>query len=77
MNNTTNTAATEYRQRAAISKDILKRTAARLSEHEASQDAAPMHWGFAGDLGRVNEGLAQVLAFPGDRSGIEEPGLRY
>jgi hypothetical protein len=77
MKNTTKTAATDYSRRAAIAQDLLKRIAGRLSEHQARHAAQPGDWGYAGDLGRINEELAQVLAALGDRSGIQELGLRY
>jgi hypothetical protein len=77
MKNTTKTAASDYTQRAAITQDLLKRIADRLSEHQARHAAQPGDWGYSGDLGRVNEELAQVLAALGDRSGINELGLKY
>lgn len=77
MNNTTTTAATEYSQKATIAQDLLKRITDRLSEHETRHATAPADWGFVGDLGRVNEELAKVLASLGDRSGIRELGLKY
>ena len=77
MKNTRKTAATDYSQRAAITQDLLKRIADRLSEHQARHAAQPGDWGYSGDLGRVNEELAQVLAALGDRSGINELGLKY
>jgi hypothetical protein len=77
MKNTTKTAATDYSQRAAITQDLLKRIAARLSEHRARHVAQPGDWSYAGDLDRVNEELTQVLAALGDRSGIQELGLKY
>ena len=77
MKNTKKTAATDYSEKAAISRDLLKRIAARLSDHQTRQGAAPCDWGYVGDLGRVNEELAQVLAALGDRSGVDELGLSY
>jgi hypothetical protein len=77
MKNMTKTAESDYSQRAAVAQDLLKRIAARLAEHRTKQAALPKDWGFAGDLGRINEGLAQVLASLGDRSGVDELGLRY
>ena len=77
MNNTKKTAATDYSEKAAISQDLLKRIAARLSDHQTRQATNPNDWGYVGDLGRVNEELAQVLAALGDRSGVDELGLRY
>ena len=77
MKNAKKTAATDYSEKAAISQDLLKRLAARLSDHQTRQAANPNDWGYVGDLGRVNEELAQVLAALGDRSGVDELGLRY
>jgi hypothetical protein len=77
MKNTKKTASTDYSERAAISRDLLKRIAARLSDHQTRQATNPNDWGYVGDLGRVNEELAQVLAALGDRSGVDELGLRY
>ncbi len=77
MKNTKKTAGTDYSEKAAISRDLLKRIAARLSEHQTRQASNPSDWGYVGDLGRVNEELAQVLASLGDRSGVDELGFRY
>ena len=77
MKNAKKTAATEYSRKAAISQDILKRIATRLSEHQTRQAARPDDWGYVGDIGRVNEELAQVLASLGDRSGVDELGIKY
>ena len=77
MKNAKKTAATDYSEKAAISRDLLKRIAARLSDHQTRQAANPNDWGYVGDLGRVNEELAQVLAALGDRSGVDEVGLRF
>ena len=77
MKNTIKTAGTDYSEKAAISRDLLKRIAARLSDHQTRQATNPNDWGYVGDLGRVNEELAQVLAALGDRSGVDELGLRY
>jgi len=77
MNETTETAETAYNLRAGLAEDLLKRIAAQLAEHKARQAARPQHWGYAGDLGRVNEELAQVLASLGDRSAVDEPGLKH
>jgi hypothetical protein len=69
MTNTPKTATAAYNEKASISQDLLKRIAARLAEHQTQQAARPADWGYAGDLGRINEELAQVLAALGDRSG--------
>ena len=77
MKNTKKTAGTDYSEKAAISRDLLKRIAARLSDHQTRLAANPSDWGYVGDLGRGNEELAQVLAALGDRSGVDELGLSY
>ena len=77
MKNTKRTASTDYARKTAIAEDLLKRVVTRLSEHKAKQAAQPFDWGFTGDLGCVNEQLAHVLAALGDRTGVEELGLRY
>ena len=77
MTNTKQTAAAAYSQKIAITQDLLKRLAARLAEHELQQAAKPQDWGYVGDLGHINEELAQVLAAFGDRSGVDELGIKY
>ena len=77
MTNTKQTAAAAYSQKNAITRDLLKRIATRLTEHELQQAAKPQDWGYVGDLGHINEELAQVLAAFGDRSGVDELGLKY
>ena len=77
MTNSKQTAAAAYSLKNAITHDLLKRIAARLAEHELQQAAKPQDWGFVGDLGHINEELAQVLAAFGDRSGVDELGLKY
>jgi hypothetical protein len=77
MKNTTRTAAAAYSQNAATAQDLLKRIATRLAEHQARQVAEPTDWGYVGDLGHINEELAQVLAALGDRTGVDELGLKY
>ena len=77
MTNTTKTAEAAYSQNATTAQDLLKRIATRLSEHQTRQAAQPRDWGYVGDLGHINEELAQVLAALGDRTGIDELGLKY
>ena len=77
MTNTTKTAAAAYSQKTATAQDLLKRIAARLAEHQTRQAAEPGDWGYVGDIGHINEELAQVLASLGDRSGVDELGLKY
>ena len=75
--NTTKTAAAAYSQNATTAQDLLKRIATRLAEHQTRQAAEPCDWGYVGDLGHINEELAQVLAALGDRTGIDRLGLKY
>jgi hypothetical protein len=77
MKNMTKTATADYSQRAAVAQDLLERIAGCLSEHQARHASEPGDWSYPGDLGRVNEELAQVLAVLGDRSAINELGLKY
>jgi hypothetical protein len=74
---TTPTAAGCYAERYAEAQDLVKRTAARLAEHKQRQAAAPADWGYAGDLGRITEQLAYVLADLGDTSAVDQKGLEY
>lgn len=74
---TKQTAAACYTQRYAECKDLLKRIACRLEQHKKEQAAEPADWGYAGDLGRVTEELAYVLASLGDRSAVDQKELEY
>ena len=76
MTTTTKTAAAAYRQKTATAQGLLKRIATRLADHQTRQAAEPRDWGYVGDIGHINEELAQVLAALGDRSGIDELGLK-
>jgi hypothetical protein len=81
MQRTTETAkqsaAACYAERHAECQDLLKRIASRLAEHRKSQAQEPANWGYAGDLGRVAEELAYVLADLGDSSAVDQKGLEY
>jgi hypothetical protein len=37
----------------------------------------PADWGYPGDLGRISQDLAYVLASLGDRSAVDQKGLAY
>ena len=74
---TKQTAAECYAERHAECQDLLKRIAGRLQDHKKRQAQEPAHWGYAGDLGRVTEELAYVLASLGDRSAVDAKGLEY
>ncbi len=70
-------AAACYAERHAECQNLLKRIASRLEQHKKEQAAEATDWGYAGDLGRVTEELAYVLASLGDRSAVDQKGLVY
>lgn len=74
---TNQTAADCYAERFAEAQDLLKRITTRLAEHKKRQASAPADWGYAGDLGRITEQLAYVLADLGDASAVHAKGLEY
>ena len=74
---TKQTAAARYAEAQAEAQDLLKRLATRLAADQQEQASAPADWGYVGSLAHVNEQLAQVLAFLGDRSAVEAKGLEY
>ena len=74
---TRQTAAETYAARHAECAALLERITSRLEQHKASQAQEPANWGYAGDLGRVTEELAYVLADLGDRSAVDAKGLEY
>jgi hypothetical protein len=71
------TAAACYAERHAEIMDLLKRIASRLEQHRKDQAQEPANRGYPGDLGRVTEELAYVLASLGDRSAVDQKGLEY
>ena len=71
------TAAGCYAERHAEAQYLLKRIAGRLADHQKRQVQEPADWGYAGDLGRITEQLAYVLADLGDRSAVDAKGLEY
>ncbi|MGA1373031.1 MAG: hypothetical protein ACO3Z6_15700 [Pseudomonadales bacterium] len=73
----THNAAAAYTQRQAEAQDLLQRIADRLVIHQNEQNAEPADWSHAGSLAHVNEQLAFVLAFLGDRSAVDAKGLEY
>ena len=74
---TKQTAAACYAERHTECQDLLKRIASRLEKHQKEQAQEPANWGHAGDLGRVTEELAYILASLGDRSAVDQKGLEY
>ena len=78
LNKTTKqSAAACYAERQTECQDLLKRIACQLEEHASRQKQEPADWGYAGDLGRVAEELAYVLASLGDRTAVEQKGLEF
>ena len=74
---TKQTAAECYAERHAECQDLLKRIASRLEQHKKDQGQEPADWGYPGDLGRISQDLAYVLASLGDRSAVDQKGLAY
>jgi hypothetical protein len=76
LNKTTKrSAAACYAERQKECQNLLKRIACQLDRHANRQKQEPADWGYAGDLGRVAEELAYVLASLGDRTAVEQKGL--
>ena len=76
-NKATQTAAASYAEKHAEAQDLLKRIASQLEADKAEQAKRPESWGHAGSLGYVNDQLAQILAFLGDRSAVDAKGISY
>jgi hypothetical protein len=74
---TPQTAAGCYAARYAEAQNLLARIAVRLEEHKTRQAARSADWGYAGDLGRIAEQLASILAGLGDPSAAGARGLEY
>ena len=74
---TKQTAASCYAERFVECQDLLKRIGGRLEQHRKEQEQTPAHWTHAGDLGRVAQEMAYVLAALGDRSAVDAKGLDY
>ena len=74
---TKQTAAACYAERHTECQDLLKRIASRLEQHRKDQAQEPADWGDPGDLGRISQDLAYVLASLGDRSAVDQRGLAY
>ena len=74
---TRQTAAACYAERHTECAVLLKRITSRLEQHRKVQAQEPANWGYPGDLGRITEELAYVLASLGDRSAVDQKGLEY
>ena len=76
LNKTTKQSASAcYSERQTECQDLLKRIACQLEQPARRQKQEPADWGYAGDLGRVADELAYVLASLGDRPSVEQKGL--
>ena len=71
------TAASVYKSRFSDCKNIIGKIAKALEAHKGKQMADSRNWGFAGDLDEVRKQLAYALASLGDRSAVNEHGLKY
>ena len=71
------TAASVYNSRSSDCKNIIGKIAKALESHKGTQMADSRNWGFAGDLDEVRKQLAYALASLGDRSAVDEHGLKY
>lgn len=56
------TAAEHYRQQASAIRTYLFQLNEALEDHAEKQAANPENWGFPGDLGRVCQQLADIVA---------------
>jgi len=70
--NTERTAAKAYAARRASIDAMLAQLKSGLRAHHRSAAQRPNDWGFAGDLGRVEELLDEMFSFLGV-PGTEEP----
>ncbi|MFH1184478.1 MAG: hypothetical protein V1755_05505 [Chloroflexota bacterium] len=57
------TATELYQIRKANITSMLTRINDLLATHAAEQAASPRDWGFAGDLGKIESDLAEVVRF--------------
>ena len=71
------TAASVYKSRFSDCKNIIAKIAKALEAQKGEQTADSRNWGFAGDLDEVRKQLAYALASLGDRSAVNEHGLKY
>ena len=64
-----------YQERLTQCRDLQSRIGQRLDDHQQDKQKTPNRWTHAGDLGHAAQELAQLLAFLGDRSAVDEMGL--
>jgi hypothetical protein len=57
------TAATQYKARQASIRELIAHLEATLTKHELKANADPRNWGYAGDLGRVEVNLQELVDF--------------
>jgi hypothetical protein len=56
-------ASDTYARRISACRSMLADLSGFLEAHEIRQAVNPNDWGFAGDAGHVEEGLAEIVAF--------------
>lgn len=61
MARSTQTAADAYKARQKSIRNRMALLQRRLEKHESEQARSPKNWGWAGDLARIDELLAQAL----------------
>lgn len=71
------TASESYRDAYVLALELLQGCLTALKAHREAQTTDPGNYGYVGDLGRVSEDLAYVMAALGDTSAVEKMGLEY
>jgi hypothetical protein len=56
-------AQAQYNAHQASIRRLLKQLEAKLDTHEKQASAHPKNWGFAGDVGHVEEKLSELVEF--------------
>jgi hypothetical protein len=59
------TADTQYKANQASIRELMATLEARLAQHETKASADPSNWGYAGDLGRIETDLKELVRFLG------------
>ena len=59
----TTTAQTQYKTRQARIQALMQQLQTALARHESKAATEPGNWGYAGDLGRVETGLQELVEF--------------
>ena len=56
-------AQAQYNAHQASIRSLIKQLEAKLDAHEKRASAHPKDWGFAGDVGHVQEKLTELVEF--------------